>query len=196
MRSNLGYKGVLLTAALCLAPASLLALPKANQPAALGVVNKGAAPGATGVLLQQIQANAFKVEKNAEQLETLLNEPFLSDWQADGGYLDRIRAHVNELNKLAFQLRSGEARDSALQKNVIERIEPTAVDLADTTQDAIVTLNHNQGRVFATNLEGLASDICTQATAIRRTVTEYEKYSGARQELQQFNRTLGLKSRS
>jgi hypothetical protein len=196
MRINFLYKGVLVASALCLAPAALPASPKANQPGPLASVNEGAFPGDTGLLLQGIQTDALDVKNNADQLRALLRGGPLNDWQSDGYLLSEIREDVNEMNKQFSQLRTQKAEISLSEQKVIHRTASTAVNLADTTEEALVTLNHNQSHVYMTDLGGLANDMYNQAGLIEQVVGNLQKYADARHEVRQLRQTLGLKSSS
>ncbi len=197
MRMKFVCKAVLVAAAFCVAPAAMLASPKTGQ-SRVGTVafDKGASPNDTSLSLQQIQRDALSVKDSADQLQARLRAPFLNDWESDAEILDNVRADVNEMSTLLFRLRANKAEASPREQTVIGRIAPTTMELASTTQDAIVTLDNNQGRVYATDLEGLASDIYKQANLIGETVGNFEKYANARHEVEQLKQTLGLKSSS
>ncbi len=184
MRINLASMGVLVAATLCVAPAA--------RPASLTMDR----PNTTLSVLQEIQNEVDGVKMTAGRLQALLREPFLNDWKADADLLEEMRGGVNEMNRQVSRLRSDEAEITPSERKVVERIAPTTVNLADTTQDAMVTLNHNQSRVYATDLEGLAKDIYNQSRLIDQTVSDFEKYTSARQEVRRLGQTLRLKSKS
>ena len=166
MRINLLYKSVLLAATLCVAPAALPASPRASQPGTRAMESsKGAMPINASNLLRQVQIDALSVRDNADQLRLRV---FENDWESDGGLLDRVRDRVNEMDKLLSQLRENQAEAPPWQQKEIERIAPSVVNLTDTTQEAIVSLNNNQGRLYFSNLPGLAGDIYSQARQIVR----------------------------
>lgn len=197
MRINFVCKGALVAAMFCLAPTALLASPKAGQPGARAAEsNKGASPNEISFALEQIRIEAISVENNADQLQTLLRGGSLNDWEADAGPLDRVRGHVNELNKLLTNLREHEAEASPLQRTIIEQIASPSVELADTTQDAIVTLQNNETQVYMTDLDGLVNDIHEEASRVDQPVGDLHKYVDARHEEQPLKQTLGLKKNS
>ena len=119
-----------------------------------------------------------------------------SDWESDGDLLERVRDRVNEMDKLLSQLRENQAEASPWQQKAIERIAPSVVNLTDTTQAAIVSLNDNQGHPYFSDLAGLASNIYNQASQIARTTGDFEQYANARHEVRQLKQTLGLKGNS
>jgi hypothetical protein len=100
------------------------------------------------------------------------------------------------MDKLLSQLRENQAEASPWQQKAIERIAPSVVNLTDTTQAAIVSLNDNQGHPYFSDLAGLASNIYNQASQIARTTGDFEQYANARHEVRQLKQTLGLKGNS
>jgi hypothetical protein len=140
--------------------------------------------------------DALSVQDNADQLRSRLNAPSQNDWESDADLMQRVRDQVNDMDKLLSQLLENQAGASPWQQREIERITPTLVNLTDTTQDAIVTLNNHQGHPYFSNLPGLAGDIYNQASRIGDVVGNFEKYANARHEVRQLQQTLGLKSNS
>jgi hypothetical protein len=196
MRINFFYKGVLLAATLCVAPAALPASSSASQPgASTAESSKGAFPISASNLLQRLQVDALRVQDSADLLRLRGGEPS-SDWESDGYLLERVRDRVNEMDNLLSQLRGNQAEASPWQQKAIERIAPSVVNLTDTTQAAIVALNNNQGHPYFSNLVGLAGDIYDRASQIARTTGGFEQYANARHEVHQLKQTLGLKGNS
>jgi hypothetical protein len=197
MRINFLYKGVLVAATLCVAPAALLASPRAGQPDTRAVaVNKGAPPNVTSSLLEQIRTEAISVEDNAEQLQMLVRDGSVTAWEGDASLLNNVRDDVNKMNKTLSYLRAHQAEASPLQQKIIDRVAPPALELADTTQGAIVTLNNNEANVYMSNLAGLANDIDKEARRVDQTVGDLDKYAHAHHEERQLQQTLGLKNNS
>jgi hypothetical protein len=147
-------------------------------------------------LLRQVQSDALSVRNNADQLQARLREGFWSDWQSYANLLERMRTRVNAMDKLLFQLRTNESTALPWQRQAIERIAPTIVNLSDTTEGAIVSLNNNKEHVYMSNLPGLAGDMYDQAMRIDQAIADFQKYANARHEAQQLRQTLGLKNNS
>jgi hypothetical protein len=196
MRNNLLVKGVLVAAALCVAPAALPASPGASQPSARATEwSKGGMPINATNLLQQVHIDALRVRDNADKLRLRVGDPSINS-ELEGDLLDRVRDRVNEMVKVLSQLRENQAEAPPRQQKEIERIAPSVVNLTDTTQEAIVSLNNNQGHPYFSNLAGLAGDIYDRASQIARTTGDFEQYANARHEVRQLKQTLGLKGNS
>ena len=176
MRNNCLCKGVLAVAMLCVAPGALPASATASQPGAGTLKSrKGAFASNASSLLQQVQNDAQRVRNNADRLEARLREPFLNDWESDGSLLERMRARVNAMDKLLLQLRTNHSKALPWQQQAIERIAPSVVNLTDTTEAAVVSLNQNQGEVYQSNVYGLSQDLYNQAGLITKTIRDVEK---------------------
>jgi hypothetical protein len=197
MRINFLYKGILVAATLCVAPAALPASAGASQP---GVPTAGSRKGAfadhASDLLQQIQADALRVKDDADLLRALTREPFFVDWQADSGQLISILARVNDMDKMLSQLRANQSGVLPWQQKAIDGIRPTVVNLTNTAQAAIVSLNENQGQIYYSDVRGLAGDMYNQARLIGHVIEDFEKYANARHEAPQPKQTQGLKNNS
>jgi len=195
MRINVLYKGVLVAAMLCVAPAALSAAPRAGQPGADTVESgKGAFAINASDLLRQVQIDAISVRNRVDRLQVRLPDSYENGWEFDGDRLERVRDRVNEMDKLLSQLRENESTALPWQQQAIDRIAPTVVNLSDTTQEAIVSLNDNHGRIRFSNLKDLAGDMYNDATRIEQAIGNFEKYADARQEARQLRQTLGLKN--
>jgi hypothetical protein len=103
---------------------------------------------------------------------------------------------VNAMNHTLARLRSEETEASPLQQKIIGQVTSPALELASTTQDAILTLNDTQSHVYMSNLPALANDMYNEASRVDQTVGNLDKYLGARQEARQFSQKLGLKKNS
>jgi hypothetical protein len=197
MRINFLYKGVLVAAMLCVAPAALPASPKASQPDAhTPASRKESFAASASNLLQEVQADALSVRYKADHLEARLRDPFENDWEYDAVLLDGAREQVNAMDKLLSQLRANKSEALPWQQKAIDRIAPSVVNLADTTQDAVVALNNNQGRVFFSNLGVLADHMYNEAKLIDQAIGNLEKYANARGGAQQLRQTSRLKNNS
>lgn len=198
MKINFPRKGVLLVATLFLAPVMLPAAPAAALPGGHTTGSSGDVYAANNAsnLLEQIRTDAYKVQNHAGQLQAFMRAAILYDRTADGSMLDRVRARVNEMDKLLFQLRTNAAEVSPWQQEAIARIAPTAVNLTDTTQDAIQSFNRNADHIFTSHLAQLANDMHTDANRINQAIGDFEQYAKAHREVLQLKQSLGLKSNS
>jgi hypothetical protein len=195
MRINFLYKGVLLAATLCVAPAALPASPRAGQPGPDTVGSaKGAFPINASNLLQQVQIDALSVRNNADQLQARLRDSFGNDWEFDSDVLERVRARVNLMDKLLSQLRAKQSEALPWQQQAIERIAPSVVNLSDTTQDAIASLNNNKGHIYSSDLGVLADHMYNEARLIDQAIGNFKKYADVSKEAQQLGQTLDLKN--
>ena len=192
MRIHFVVLGALVAASLGVAPAMSLASAKASPPdTGTATFSPPGAPNNISDLLQEIHSQAVRVRYQADQLQMLVRNP-LANWQDDGLILENVRGHVNQMNKLVSYLRMHEAEASPLQRKIIAQVAAPSLELADNTQDAIVTLKNHEAAVYMSDLPGLADDMYKEAGRIDRTVGNLDKYLGTRHEEQQLKQTLGL----
>jgi len=197
MQINLLYKGVVVAAMLCAAPAALPASPKGGPSGDRGAAaNTVVSPKVSSQLLEQIRDEAVSIEENADQLQTLLRAGFLNTKQSDAPVVDDMRDYVNKMNKHLSYLRVHEREASPLQQQIIEQVAAPTVELADTVSRAIEVLNEDAAHPTMSELPDLANDIFNEASRVDRTVGEFDKYVHARHEERQMQRTLGLKNNS
>ncbi|MGA2072625.1 MAG: hypothetical protein ABSH52_03905 [Terriglobia bacterium] len=167
MQTNSLRRSVLVAAMLCVVPALL---PPASS-ASPGVPSSEE----TSNLLQQLERDALTVKNVANRLRALARDPFVTDWQDDGDQLIRIRSRVNDMDKLLAELRTNQSADLPWQQKAIQSIAPTVVNLTDTAEAAVVSLNQNQGEVYQSNVYGLSQDLYNQAGLITKTIRDVEK---------------------
>jgi len=89
--------------------------------------------------------------------------------------LIQIRPRVNDMAKLLAELRTNQSADLPWQQKAIQSIAPAVVNLTDTTEAAVVSLNQNQGEVYQSNVYGLSEDLYNQAGLITKTIRDGEK---------------------
>lgn len=163
-------KGALVAAMLWVVPASL---PAASS------VSPGVPPNEkTSNLLHQLESDAMTVKNVADRLRALTRDPFVTDWQDDGDQLVKIRSQVNDMDKLLAELRTNQPADLPWQRKAIQGIAPSVVNLTDTTEAAVASLNQNQGDVYQSNVYGLSQDLYNQASVITKTIRDVEKSAG------------------
>ncbi len=181
--------------AFCLAPVLLAARPSSNSA---GTATSATPSGKMEAshLLNHVQAEAYKVQKDADQLHTYLSQPGLYDSQFDGYFLDEARYRVNTMDSALHQLWAMRGKASKTQQKAIDRIAPTVVDLTDTTQLAITSFNRNRPHLYTSQLKAYTEDMYMQAKLIRSSVEEFQRYSNDRRELHQLRQKLHIKRTS
>jgi len=182
MRINFLYKGALLAATLCVAPAAFPASPNGSPARVRSVASgNGAYASEASNLLKQIQADAFRAEFHAATLAAISREPFVTEWHEHSSQLRRIRTRVNDMDKLLSQLRANESEVLPWQQKAVDAIAPSLANLSDTTQTAIVSLNGNmeQAQIYYSNMNGLAHDMYNQARQIEQGLGNFENSAGA-----------------
>lgn len=191
MRIDMLRKVIGVVAGVCLGPALLMASPR---PTLTGTPFKGKNLQETSYLLKRVEGEAFKVQKDAGELQAYVTQPDLYDWQLDGSLLNRIRSRVNAMDADLYKLRKMQGKVSAVQQKAINRVAPTVVDLSDTTSLAIASFNRNRYHIFTSHLKEYASDLHDQAGLIGNSVEDFQHYARTRRELRHLRRELQMKA--
>jgi len=195
MRANYLCKTFLVALVGCLGAATLLACPGVAQPSVrVAGPARAASFNDASILLQRLQADALEVKFEADHLHAFGDEPFLIGWQAYGVLLDQARANVNDMDTVLYRLRLNQGTYIPWERHLIARVAPTIVTLTDTTRDALMTLNQNQGRIAFTNLPGLADDMYKDAGLIGQRIQSYDKYEDARREVRELGQSLRVRT--
>jgi len=195
MKTNFLFKITLVAAALCLMPVTLAASAGPDRPSADTMQSsRGAFPAHASNLLKQVEMDALHVRDNADRLQARLHEGFWTDWQSYANLFETMRTRVNAMDNLLAQLRASQAEALPWQRQAIERIAPSVVNLSDTTEDAISTLNDNRDRIYFSNLGALADHLYNEAKVIQQEIGNFEKYADAHREAQQLRKELELRN--
>ncbi len=197
MQTNTIRKVLSLAFAASVAIGLLAACPSSSLASTrMTAAAKRRTPLETSHLLKQVQGEAYKVQKEADQLHSYLSEPGLFDPQLDCDLLDEARSRVNTMDLALHQLWAVRSKASSIQQKAINRIAPTLLDLTDTTQLAIKSFNRNRPHLYTSQLKAYTQDMYMQAKLIGNSVQDFHQYSNDRRELQQLRRKLNNKTAS
>ncbi len=182
--------------AFLLLPAAVAAAPGA---ASRTVPNIGPNPSPSAskaaFLLQQIQADAFKVRNEADQLESYnMNEEM--DWRTHADRWEMMRDQINHMGQVLQQLEINKADLPPWERKAVDRIRPALLELADNTQSAIEFVNNNHEKLFAPSYSVYAVETRDEAHRIETSVENFEEYAQAKHEVHLLSRRLDLKGNS
>ncbi|MFB3921076.1 MAG: hypothetical protein ACE145_05105 [Terriglobia bacterium] len=127
-------------------------------------------------LLTQVRDQANDVKREADGLATLsrFNE---IDWRDNSERINEIRDHVNAMGRDLCRLDQIRGAVSPWQQQEIDRIMPTLVELADSTESAIKVVNAHQTTFWATDYPNEAANIYNEASRIDNTVSLKPEYA-------------------
>jgi hypothetical protein len=127
-------------------------------------------------LLTNIRTQAYAVKEDADGLGILSRFNDVS-WERDSGRLARVREYVNAMGEDLCRL--DQIRRVALpwQRQEIDRITPSVIELANSTQSAIKLLDHHEQNFWATNLPNDMDAIFNEANRIHNTTLREEQYA-------------------
>ncbi len=142
-------------------------------------------------LFGQISNNANNMQREAEELNMLASS-YRADWMTQANLLQQIRGDVNDMGDAICRLQVIRRAVLPWQKEAIERATPMVTSLVHDTQEAIVLLNDNHSRWFATDYVTYASRIYDRTERIKDAADRFVQYAQVRQQLNHLENTLEL----
>lgn len=144
-----GYAAyVLAAAALTGANLAAAAQPACAEPVHMAASSTEDLPREASRLLDQIRADAARVQDQAELLPRLSTDTGRT-WESHADALMTIRDQVNDMGSRLCRLKSIRTSVLPWQHEAIDRAEAAVRELANNTRQAIDYLNENQSRFFA-----------------------------------------------
>jgi hypothetical protein len=190
MRLNLKRMIVALAAVvLLLGTGSVFASPPAPSPRALETDDSAYLSERASMLLAEIKKETAELRPHADTLGTFARNPQLS-WQSHAFYLDRVKGHINAIGERTAELQ--QIRNAILpwQEQAITEVVSHAVQVAASTQAAIVYLNENRGRHFVPEYLDHLTTIADRSGDMRKTVDKFLDYEKTQQKLQDLQTEL------
>jgi hypothetical protein len=158
-----------------LATGSLFAFP------APSVETSGYLSERASMLLSEIQGEAGQLGKVAETLGTFASNPQYS-WQSHAFYLERVKSHVNAVGERTAELEQISGFVLPWQQKAIREVTSHASQVAASAQAAIVHLNENQNRLFASEYRDHLLTIADGSANMKQSVDKFLGYEKAQQE--------------
>ena len=114
-------------------------------PAASARATQGTDATSGSKVLQEVKAHAGEAYHDAELLDSYTRSNL--DWKDHAERLHEIRGHVNDLFKDYSRLQKITDQATPQQREAIKRLEPMLLNMANSLNQTIQTLNENQRRV-------------------------------------------------
>jgi hypothetical protein len=191
MRFSLVRGSTYLLAASLLLPAGLWAATAKCEPAAPTPASyTWDFPKEANQLLEQIRYDAVHVQRTADELTTFTRD-YQTDWRLHADDLTQAKEYVNRMGADICRLQTIQGSVLPWQKKAIERLTPMVLSLVNDTQQAIVLLDHNEGRLFATNYGHYIDAMYNETSQIKNSANHDVLYAQVRHKLNQLenNRT-------
>jgi hypothetical protein len=150
-------------------------------------------------LLVQMKTDAMQVKNIADNLGAVDREGYNNFWQYDATLLTSARARVNDMDGMLCRLETIRRVCAPWEKQAIDRIRPSVIELTDTTQATIQYLNHNHDALMYPAYTDQAQVMYNKANRIINFVDQYQTYVNERTEARELNsnarklgKTLGV----
>lgn len=184
MRLNLKRMVVALAAVVLLGGGSALASPPSSDSPAYW-------SGRASTLLAEIQRETAALRPHADKLGTLVRNSKLS-WQSHAAYLDRVKGHINSVGENIAELQRIRQDVLPWQQQAITEVTSHAVQVAASTQAAIVHLRENRNYLFAPEYTGHLTTIADRSEDMKETVDKFLDYGKTLEKLQLLQKELEL----
>jgi hypothetical protein len=192
MRLNLKRMILALAAVTLLGTGSVSASPPAPSPGASEADHSATyLSGRASTLLAEIQEEAVRLGLNGETLGTFAWNPQTS-WQSHAFYLDRVKGHINAVGERAGELQRISYSVLPWQQQAISEVTSHAVQVAASTQAAIVHLRENRNRLFVPEYRDHLTTIAHRSEDLKQTVNKFLDYEKTQQKLHQLQNELEL----
>jgi hypothetical protein len=144
-------------------------------------------------LLIDARNKAAELSKDADEMEALIRTD--ASWQTHATMLEQVKEHVNQLGRIAEQLKA--SRDSAApwQQQAIDRMLPELKELANNTTAAIQHLNENKIRPTTGNYTEYLKENAETAHQLSSMIASYVKYGQTRAKLEKLEHRLEVASK-
>jgi hypothetical protein len=187
------WLATLTVGALAVAAPALFASDGARAAAA-PVTTAWEAPTEASGLLSGLNKDAVRVRELSDRLMSLDMQYGENYWQYDANVLDRARTAVNAMDRDLQSLERIKSDAAPWQRDEINRVAPSVVELSDYTRNAIHFLNRNHNYLFAPSYRNDANYMYMKARTIATSIHQFDRYASARHEVHHLGDTLGISS--
>jgi hypothetical protein len=126
-------------------------------------------------LLVQMKADAVQVRTIADNLGAIDREGYENFWQYDATLLTSARTRVNDMDGMLCRLETIRRVSAPWEKQALDRIRPSVVELTDTTQATIQYLNQNHDALMYPAYTDQAQAMYDKANRIINFVDQYQR---------------------
>jgi hypothetical protein len=161
------------------------------SPAPLSHGSTAYASARASTVLAKIQKEMPGLTSNADTLGTFVSSPSYS-WRTHATYLEGVKGHINRVGELIAELQQIRPQALPWQQQAITEVTSHAVQVAASTQAAIVYLNENQGRLFLPEYRDHVRTIAGSSGNLKQTVGKFLDYERTQQKLQRLQNELEL----
>lgn len=127
-------------------------------------------------LLNQIHNEAYHAKSFAGTLEAFNREPGLIGWQAEASKLTQEKHAVNLMDQHLCRLRLIARVLPPDQRAEVRAITPAVLEATDTTQAAIVFLNHHEDELFVPRYTHYANDLYSETNRVESATSSHAQY--------------------
>ena len=141
-------------------------------------------------LLTQAKGHAIDAEDDAATLEAYARSHL--SWQSHARKLDSMKDHINEMGKIAGQMKDLESQGSPWQQQAIQQVMPLLKDMAGNLSNTIQHLNENQSQVHMQSFKDYTRTNYQLAKRTADLIRDYVDYDQAKSAAESLSNKLEL----
>jgi hypothetical protein len=191
MRINMNRMIVALAAVVLVGTGAVFASPSPPSPGAPEDQLATYSSGRASMLLAEIRRESTELRLHADTLGTFAGSRQHS-WQSHIFYLNKVKGHINAVGERTAELQQIRYGVLPWQQQAINEVTFHAAKVAASTQAAIVYLNENQNRRFASEYRDHLAAIADSSEDMKQTVDKFLDYEKTQRKLQQLQNELEL----
>jgi hypothetical protein len=183
---------VVLAAVTLLGTGSIFASPPTPSPGGQEADDVAYLSGRVSMLLGEIKRETAELTLHADKLGAFARNPQQYSLSSHYFYLNKVKDHINAVGKRTTELQQIRHAVLPWQQQAIAEVTSHAVQVAASTQAAIVYLNENKGRYFVPEYRDDLTTIADSSAGLKNTVGKFLEYEKAQQKVQQLQNELEL----
>jgi hypothetical protein len=151
--------------------------------------------GEANSLFHQIQEDAQDAQYHADHLDSLARNVDIH-WQTHLSQLAFVKNDINDMGAKLCRLEVIRSAVAPWQKTEIDRIATDVRLMADNAQDAILYVDHNQGKLWMPPYRQYDNNLYKEARSLSHSVNEAVAYAGVSHEYRGLRKDLGVRTGS
>lgn len=140
---------------------------------------------------QAIQDDLARAAYDADRFQQAAQNENI-DWTVEGDPLNALRGEVNDIGQRLCRLETIKRALAPWQKTAVDRIQGTAILLADTTQSAITFGNAHPLQLWVPSFRNESYTLISQIHALQNTVADAVAYPRVDREYLGLRKTMGV----
>lgn len=142
-------------------------------------------------LFNNVQADSWQVKDRAAKLQSFSFHPDMS-WQAHVDQLSQMKKEVNDMGQKLCRLETIRRAVAPWQQKTIDRIAPSVVLMADSTQDAILYVNAHRYDLTSPTYRQYVDNLYAEGSNLTQSAEDAVQYAKVLGEYHELRGEIGV----